>query len=76
ILGNLIENAFDSLEQCERADKEITISIEQDEEVCSILVEDNGIGMDEETREKMLERGFSTKSRANRGLGLHLVHQL
>ncbi|MCG5254337.1 ATP-binding protein [Brevibacillus agri] len=76
ILGNLIENAFDSLEQCERADKDITISIEQDEEVCSILVEDNGIGMDEETREKMLERGFSTKSRANRGLGLHLVHQL
>ncbi|ASJ52344.1 histidine kinase [Brevibacillus formosus] len=76
ILGNLIENAFDSLERIEREEKEIMISIEQDEEICSILVEDNGIGMDEETRRHMLERGFSTKERAHRGLGLHLVHQL
>ncbi|MFP3388713.1 ATP-binding protein [Brevibacillus sp. SIMBA_040] len=76
ILGNLIENAFDSLEKCERPDKEITISIEQNAEICSLLVEDNGIGMDEETRKQMLERGFSTKEREHRGLGLHLVHQL
>ncbi|QDS38155.1 sensor histidine kinase [Brevibacillus brevis] len=76
ILGNLIENAFDSLERIEHEEKEIMISIEQDEEICSILVEDNGIGMDEETRRHMLERGFSTKERAHRGLGLHLVQQL
>ncbi|QRG68840.1 ATP-binding protein [Brevibacillus choshinensis] len=76
ILGNLIENAFDSLEKSDRQDKEITISIEQDSEVCSLLVEDNGIGMDENTRARMLERGFSTKEREHRGLGLHLVHQL
>lgn len=76
ILGNLIENAFDSLERSQRTDKEVTISIEQDEEVCSILVEDNGIGMDEQTRMRMLERGFSTKDRGHRGIGLHLVQQL
>lgn len=76
ILGNLIENAFDSLEKSNRPDKEIAISIEQDDDICSLLVEDNGIGMDEETRARMLERGFSTKEREHRGLGLHLVHQL
>ncbi|MED1951128.1 sensor histidine kinase [Brevibacillus centrosporus] len=75
ILGNLIENAFDSLEKSDRPDKEITISIEQDSEICSLLVEDNGDGMDEETLSRMLERGYSTKERQHRGLGLYLVHQ-
>lgn len=76
ILGNLIENAFDSLEQSDSRDKEVTISIEQDDEICSLMVEDNGIGMDEHTRKRMLKRGFSTKKRQHRGLGLHLVNQL
>ncbi|MGQ7279749.1 MULTISPECIES: ATP-binding protein [Brevibacillus] len=76
ILGNLIENAFDALEQADRDDKEVYISIEQDDDICSILVEDNGIGMDDETRRQMLERGFSTKAGKNRGLGLYLVQQL
>jgi two-component system sensor histidine kinase DctS len=76
ILGNLIENAFDALEQVQREKKEVYISIEQDEEICSILVEDNGIGMSEETQKRMLERGFSTKQQEHRGIGLHLVHQL
>jgi len=76
ILGNLIENAFDSLQRSPRKDKEVTISIEQDAEICSILVEDNGIGMDEETKRRMLEQGFSTKKeQGHRGIGLHLVQQ-
>ncbi|MBR8659059.1 MULTISPECIES: sensor histidine kinase [Brevibacillus] len=76
ILGNLIENAFDALEQTDKHDKEVYVSIEQDDDICSILVEDNGIGMDDETRRRMLERGFSTKAGKNRGLGLYLVQQL
>ncbi|MFY0543567.1 ATP-binding protein [Brevibacillus sp. H7] len=76
ILGNLIENAFDALKQAEREKKEVYISVEQNEETCSILVEDNGIGMSEETQKRMLERGFSTKGGSTRGIGLHLVHQL
>lgn len=76
ILGNLIENAFDAVQQSEREEKEIYISIEQDDEICSILVEDNGIGMSEETQQRMLEQGFSTKQQEHRGLGLYLVNQL
>jgi len=76
ILGNLIENAFDSFENIERKDKHIYVSIEQNDDVCSLLVEDNGSGMNDETYQRMLEKGFSTKQTPNRGVGLHLVNQL
>ncbi|USG64507.1 sensor histidine kinase [Brevibacillus ruminantium] len=76
ILGNLIENSFDVLEQTNREDKEVFISIAQDEEICSLLVEDNGLGMEPEVQQRMLERGFSTKQMEHQGLGLYLVNQL
>ncbi|WP_446673947.1 ATP-binding protein [Paenibacillus sedimenti] len=75
ILGNLIENAFDALKGKE-GHKEVFISIEQDEEVLSILVEDNGSGMDEETKRRMFERGYSTKDEVSRGIGLYLIHNI
>lgn len=76
IIGNLIENAFDSLTELDKTDKEIIISIEQDYEVCSILVEDNGIGMDQVTVTKIFEQGFSTKQAEGRGIGLYLIKQI
>lgn len=75
ILGNLIENAFDALKQKE-GKKEVFISIEQDDEVLSILVEDNGKGMSEETKQRLFERGFSTNAGAGRGIGLYLIHNI
>ncbi|WP_321166607.1 sensor histidine kinase [Paenibacillus sp. Soil724D2] len=75
ILGNLIENAFDALKQKE-GKKEVFISIEQDDEVLSILVEDNGKGMSEETKQRMFERGFSTNAGEGRGIGLYLIHNI
>jgi len=76
VIGNLIENAFDALAAAERERKEVYISIEQDDEVLSILVEDNGTGMTEETKARMLEQGYTTKQSANRGVGLHLVSRI
>ncbi|MFC5472120.1 ATP-binding protein [Cohnella suwonensis] len=75
ILGNLIENAFDALKQ-KPGSKEIFISMEQDDEVLSILVEDNGNGMDEETKQRIYERGFSTKGGESRGIGLYLIRNI
>ncbi|MCZ8517690.1 sensor histidine kinase [Paenibacillus filicis] len=74
LLGNLIENAFDAL-QSGQADKRIFISIEQDEEILSVLVEDNGVGMDRATQSRIRERGFTTKAEAggSRGIGLYLI---
>ncbi|WP_040931376.1 sensor histidine kinase, partial [Paenibacillus larvae] len=76
LLGNLIENAFDSLESVERNVKEVYISIEQDGDILSLLVEDNGCGMDKKVQERMLEKGFSTKNMESRGIGLYLVKRI
>ncbi|PZE20420.1 ATP-binding protein [Paenibacillus xerothermodurans] len=74
LVGNLIENAFDALHaNQEQMDKQIFISIEQDDEVLSILVEDNGCGMAAETRERIFEKGFTTKAADGRGIGLFLI---
>ncbi len=77
LLGNLIENAFEALDAVhERKEKEVVVSIEQDDDILSVLVEDNGCGMDEETRMRMFEKGFSTKQKVTRGIGLHLVGRI
>lgn len=76
LIGNLIENSFDALREVNRERKEVYVSIEQDEEVLSLLVEDNGCGMSEEVQERMMERGYSTKQQANRGIGLYLVRNI
>lgn len=73
LIGNLIENAFDALAQVVRHEKEIYVSMEQNEELLSILVEDNGCGMTIEVQSRVLERGFTTKGSDNRGIGLYLV---
>ncbi|WP_078408490.1 ATP-binding protein [Priestia abyssalis] len=76
IIGNLIENAFDSFNTIIHREKEIYLSIEQDESIISILVEDNGCGMSEEQLDHIFKEGFSTKAKENRGIGLHLVKQI
>jgi two-component system sensor histidine kinase DctS len=75
LIGNLIENAFDALAS-KTGDKEIFVSIEQDDEVFSLLVEDNGSGMEEHTKLHLFERGYSTKDGEGRGIGLYLVHSI
>jgi two-component system sensor histidine kinase DctS len=79
LLGNLIENAFDSLKDVNgdmSRDKHVFISLEQDYNVFSILVEDNGCGMEQSTQERIFERGFTTKQGAGRGIGLYLIHSI
>ncbi|BBH18668.1 putative C4-dicarboxylate sensor kinase [Paenibacillus baekrokdamisoli] len=79
LLGNLIENAFDSLKNMTgdvNRDKYVFISLEQDDNVFSILVEDNGSGMEQAILERIFERGFTTKQGAGRGIGLYLIHSI
>jgi two-component system sensor histidine kinase DctS len=75
VMGNLIENAFDALSN-QLGSKEIFVSIEQDDVVLSVLVEDNGSGMDEATKQRMFERGYSTKGGEGRGIGLYLIRSI
>jgi len=76
LLGNLIENAFDALIMANKDEKEIHISIDDRDEVLAIEVSDNGIGMTEEVKSQIFERGFSTKEKENRGIGLYLVKEI
>jgi two-component system, CitB family, sensor histidine kinase DctS len=50
--------------------------MEQNDGILSILVEDNGCGMNEDQVERIFDEGFSTKAKENRGIGLHLVKQI
>lgn len=76
IIGNLIENSFEAFDDVKQEDKQIFISFEQDAHVTSILVEDNGTGMDEDIKEKIFIQGFSTKGAAGHGIGLYLVNEI
>ncbi|GAC91486.1 signal transduction histidine kinase [Anoxybacillus flavithermus NBRC 109594] len=76
ILGNLIENAFDSFETVNDRPKEVYISIEQTDDILSLSVEDNGCGIEESIQAHMFEEGFSTKKTTGRGIGLYLIKQI
>ncbi|TOE31804.1 ATP-binding protein [Vibrio parahaemolyticus] len=84
ILGNLIDNAFDatlsvirneSNVASERRNIEVSVSDYGNEVI--LEVSDHGCGLPESIEPQTLfKKGISTKSRQNRGVGLHLVNQL
>jgi sensor histidine kinase regulating citrate/malate metabolism len=76
LLGNLIDNAMDA---CDRADPWVEVTVALDDDGLMIRVADSGPGMDAETFERAMRRGYSTKSGRDaegHGLGLALVAQV
>lgn len=75
VVGNLIENAFKWCEQ------RISITIINSEEVhgsrrlpISVVVQDDGPGIDADSRDKILQRGVRLDSQTpGHGLGMHIV---
>ncbi|WP_066305917.1 sensor histidine kinase [Bacillus sp. FJAT-29814] len=76
IIGNLIENAFDSFKDKEVEKKNIYISIEQEEGLLSILVEDNGCGIRDTILPYIFTKGYTTKSSVDHGIGLFLIKEI
>lgn len=76
IIGNLIENAFDALQLTKKEEKKVLISIDQDDETLSILVEDNGVGMSQKVISRIFDNGYSTKENENHGIGLYLIQDI
>jgi two-component system sensor histidine kinase DctS len=76
IFGNLLENAFDSFRDSSEVEKEIYVSIEQHEDLLSILIEDNGMGIPKDVEAFIFNEGFSTKDGSNRGIGLFLIREI
>jgi signal transduction histidine kinase len=77
MLVNLLENSFDAC----RADKtkkehRVSFSVRRAHPWMAFEVEDNGIGMDRETREKMFSLFFSSKGLKGTGLGLFISNKI
>lgn len=76
VLGNLIENAFDSFKNvADAAVREVEVCIQEEEQGLLICVEDTGCGIPPKVRQRMFEQGFSTKGEG-RGTGLALVQSI
>lgn len=75
ILGNLINNAFDSVAMLPREERKVFIDITKSDRKYQIRIANCG-NLTPEARQKIFERGFSTKRDGHQGLGLFIVRQL
>ena len=76
VLGNLIENAFDSFKNvADGAVREVEVCIQEEAQGLLICVEDTGCGIAPKVQQRMFEQGFSTKGEG-RGTGLALVQSI
>lgn len=74
-LGNVIQNAFDAVQQSAHPTKQVRVTLEQYEHELLITVEDSGDGILPTIETQLFERHFSTKKGFDRGHGLALSQQ-
>ena len=72
IIGNLIENAFESFQLSNVEEKNVILSLIEDKNFIEISVFDNGSPIDPKIKDKIFQRGISSKGE-KRGSGLYLV---
>ncbi len=73
LIGNLIENAIDELVKTENGI--ISIYLNGNDKGLEICIQDNGPGIDTSIRDKIFEKGITTKD-GNRGIGLSIVRKI
>jgi histidine kinase len=71
-LDNLVSNALDACEMCDRVDREVVVRTYERNGTLIIEVADNGSGIDYDIRKKVFTTFFSTKG-ADKGTGLGLL---
>ena len=77
LLVNLLENSIDACRiDTRKSDHWVNISLEGTSEDVIFEVADNGIGMDQETREKAFSLFFSSKGAGGTGLGLFISNKI
>ncbi len=73
---NILENALDAcLEDRSKESHRIIFAVKQDEDHIIFKVDDNGIGMDKETRDNLFTLFFSSKGSKGTGLGLFITNK-
>ncbi len=73
VMNNLINNAIQAVPEGQQP--QIKVRLDKAEEGAQISVRDNGIGIEEEKREKIYEPRFTTKTKGM-GLGLAMVKKI
>lgn len=77
MLINLLENSLDACISDEKRDThQISIKLRAHTDRVEFEIEDNGIGMDQETREKAFSLFFSSKGTKGTGLGLFIANKI
>ncbi len=72
-LINILDNALDACLEDESKDRhQITFAIKKDKEHTIIKIRDDGIGMDDDTKENIFELFFSSKGGKGTGFGLFI----
>ena len=75
VLGNLILNAYESIQRGQSGDGSITVAATRDEldgqPMIRLTITDSGCGFAEDMKGTIFKRGFSSKEGHQRGLGLH-----
>ena len=74
-LVNFLENAVDACEMRPSDAPQVTFSARNKGDAIEIMVRDNGMGMDRETREKIFTLFFSSKGKKGTGIGLFISNQ-
>jgi PAS domain S-box-containing protein len=76
-LVNILDNAFDACRVDNRKDSHfVHLSLVSEGDDAVFRIEDNGVGMDRETREKMFSLFFSSKGVEGTGLGLFTANKV
>ncbi len=76
-LMNIIENAVDAcLKDESKDDHRITLTLRDTGNHVTFSIEDNGVGMDQETRDNLFSLFFSSKGRSGTGLGLFVARKI
>jgi len=76
IVGNLLENAMESVLQVERQRRNIYFSLFDESDRIILSVRDTGVGIPREAMGRIFEKGFTTKEGDKRGYGLFNVRSL
>lgn len=69
-LTNLISNAIDACQMSEKSGRHVTLRTRLVNEILTFEVEDDGLGMDYEVKQKVFTTFFTTKGGGGTGLGL------
>ncbi|MBZ4684748.1 MAG: Multi-sensor signal transduction histidine kinase [Desulfomicrobiaceae bacterium] len=76
-MANIVENAVDACRmETSRHDHRITLRIHSESSWAVITISDTGIGMDQDTLDKMFTLFFSSKGALGTGIGMFVTHEI